>query len=190
MPSCRVKKLDVRINAITKYVSEVKSVTSKWGHSFSNFSLVPQMYGVYRMISLSSNWLFSSRFLGGCENVFFGICSGKPLAVKTSSRCCISTGLLVSSQTWRARFRIPRIAPVRTLGWWWEWKGMYQSVCLGLWYTEVDRWSPSLDTRTSGVEQLWDSEMIISIRKKWSGIELILVEMVTEVVVLYIQIVT
>ena len=42
-------------------------------------------YGVHRMVGLSSGWLSCSGFLGGCESVFFTICSGKPLVVKTSS---------------------------------------------------------------------------------------------------------
>ena len=84
-------------------------LTPSGAHAFSNFSLVPQMYGVYRIVGLSSGWLSSSTYLGNRESVFFTSCSGKPLAVKTSSRCCISAGLLVSSQTWRAQLRIPRI---------------------------------------------------------------------------------
>ena len=55
------------------------ALTPSGAHTFSNFSLVPRMYGVHRMVGLSSGWLSSSGFLRGCESVFFTNCSGKHL---------------------------------------------------------------------------------------------------------------
>ena len=120
MPSCRVKK------SVNSQVGHTPSPTSHCCHEcmvFTEWLVFPLadylplgswvVVRVYTLTpALESHWLWRSF----------------------RSRCCISAGVLVSLQTWRAWFRIPHITPVRTLRWWWEWKGMYQSVCLGLWY--------------------------------------------------------
>ena len=40
------------------------ALTPRGAHAFSNISLVPRMYGVYRIFGLFSGWLSSSRLLG------------------------------------------------------------------------------------------------------------------------------
>ena len=172
-------------------------LTPSGAHSFSNFSLVPRMYGVYRMIGLSSDWLFSSTFLGGCESVFLDTCSGKPLAVKTSSRSCISAGVLVSSQAWGG------FAFLTSHLWGLLGGGESGRECINLyaWACHTLRWTgghhpwiqehPVLSNcERSDSPFLGHLKVIKSVRKKWNGIELILVEIVTEVVGLCIQIVT
>ena len=80
--------------------------------------------------------------VGVQDRAFFASLSGYLFTWNTSSEWSISACLLMASHTWRAWFHMHHITPVRTLGWWWELYGMYQSVWVGLWRVGVHLMSP------------------------------------------------
>ena len=69
----------------------------KGAHTFSSFSLTPLTYGRNIGLAVSSSASFFLD-LGAEEKVLLTVLLGYPLAVKTSSRWCNLSCLLVSSQ--------------------------------------------------------------------------------------------